>query len=44
MLSRNYVERLITRDNDASAIASSMSAVGWSIQSFLVCDYLSAFI
>jgi hypothetical protein len=43
MLSRNYVGRLITRDNDATAIANSISAVGWSIQSFLVSDCLSGF-
>jgi hypothetical protein len=44
MLSRNYVGRLITRDNDAALITSSMSAVSWSIQSFLVSDCLHAFI
>jgi hypothetical protein len=44
ILSHNYVKRLITRDNDAAAIASGMSAVSWSIESFLVSDCLSAFI
>jgi hypothetical protein len=43
ILSHNYIERLITRDSDAAGIASSMSAVGWSIQSFLVGDCLFAF-
>ena len=44
MLARNYVGRLIARDKDAAVIASSMSDVGWSIQSFLVSDCLSGFI
>jgi len=36
MLSRNYLGRLITRDNDAGKIAGYISDVSWSIQSFLV--------
>lgn len=36
ILSCNYVERLITRDGDASEIVGYVSDVSWSIQSFLV--------
>lgn len=36
MLSRKYLGRLITHDEDARKITGYMSSIGWSIQSFVV--------